>query len=140
MVNVHFVDDLFLTIKVEKEVVHNTLDAIKVFRCTSRSKIQQTKIAYYLQSNNPKLDQTENTDWKWIQLGEMFKLLGIPFGFHISLAEMQEYVLQRVAKKLNVWNSKFLLLLENTKLATKCQLLHMYATPIGHLHMQLMGS
>lgn len=44
--------------------------------------------------------------WKWIQNGEIFNFLGIPFSFQAYPAQLWSFVVQKVRKKLNYWDIK----------------------------------
>lgn len=72
---------------------------------------------YYLFTNY--IDQLATLPWKWIRNDEMFKFLGIPFAFQASPAQLWNYVVHKVEKKLSYWTTKKLSLVGKFQICSK---------------------
>lgn len=60
-----------------------------------------------------------NFPCKWIQLGEVFKFLGIPFAFQASPTLLWANVVQKIEKKLDYWFTKKLSLASKFQICSK---------------------
>ena len=61
----------------------------------------------------------QNYQWKWINVGEVFKFLSIPFAFYGHLAQLWSYVVQKVESKLDYWLYKKLSLVNKFQICSK---------------------
>lgn len=52
--------------------------------------------------------------WKWVAHGDMSKLLGTPFGLHLELHNVDQFLINRVKVKLKYWSSTHLSLASRT--------------------------
>lgn len=65
------------------------------------------------------LTQLNNFQWKWINLNEVFKVLGIPFTFKGHLAQLWSYVVQKMEIKLKYYLTKKLSLVGKFQICFK---------------------
>ena len=86
LLNGHFADDSFLTMTEDEQSINTTFKCLNTFCLASRSSIQWNKTSCYRQSFKDIPHWLINFPWKWIQPGETFKFLGIPFAFEASPA------------------------------------------------------
>jgi hypothetical protein len=106
LVNGHFADDSFLTLIEDEENISNALHCLDTFCQASGSAIQWCKTLCFRQSFLPAPPWLANFGWKWVQHGEVFRFLGIPFAFHGSSVELWNAVLAKIEKKLQYWICK----------------------------------
>lgn len=100
LVNGHFAYDSFLALIEDEENIANTLQCLDTFCLAFGSTIQWHKTLCYMQSFLPSPQWLEHYQWKWVQHGEVFRFLGIPFTFQASIVELSNVVLARIEKKL----------------------------------------
>lgn len=70
------------------------------------SSIQWKKTSYFRQSPLDMHMWLTQFQWNYICLREVFKLFGISFAFQGSPAQLWNFVVQKVQKKLNYWMTK----------------------------------
>jgi len=61
----------------------------------------------------------QNYQWKWINAGEVFKFLNIPFAFYGHPTQLWSYVIQNIESKLDYWLSKKLSLANKFQICSK---------------------
>jgi len=102
LLNGHFVDDSFLTMAEDEQSINTTLKCLNTFCLAFGSSIQWNKTSCYRQSFKDIPQWLINFSWKWIQPGETFKFLSIPFAFEASPAQLWKDVVQKVKKKVGL--------------------------------------
>ncbi|KAH9294882.1 hypothetical protein KI387_038470 [Taxus chinensis] len=119
LINGHFADDSFLTLAESEASVSNAMQCLDTFCLASGSAIQWKKTQCYRQAVGPKPPWLEGFQWLWIEPGIQFKFLGIPFAFMASPADLWDYVIQRVEKKISFWLTKHLSLAGKFQVCSK---------------------
>ena len=97
-----FADDTNSFIRNEQESVDNFLDCLQIFCTASGSVINHSKTGVWA-SNQMVPPAVLQAGCKVIQDGSIFRLLGIPMGFGISLKERWLWVVDKFKSKLNRW-------------------------------------
>ncbi len=59
---------------------------------------------------NDKLEWTQAFGWMWVFQDMISKLLGSPFGLFLGFANVNNFLLEKIQRKLKYWSSTILLL------------------------------
>lgn len=91
LTNGHFADDSFLTLTENEQNVQETLCCVDIFCLASGTSIQWYKTQRYGQPFLSAPSWPLQFDWKWLDHGEVFRFLGIPFAFSGFSSGFVEY-------------------------------------------------
>jgi hypothetical protein len=102
---VQFVDDTSMTIKGEEELVQNTVSTLVLFCSGSGLMLNVEKSTAYWPEpgGGPRPEWTERVGFQWATAQDVSTLLGTPFELSISSEEVDNFLLDRMDKKLSYW-------------------------------------
>ena len=119
MINGHFVDDSFLIVREDEQSISTTLNYLDIFCKALGSSIQWKKTSCYRKLVHEPPNWLQNYQWKWINAGEVFKFISIPFSFYGHPTQLCIYVVQKVESNLDYWLSKKLSLVGKFQICSK---------------------
>lgn len=65
-------------------------------------------------------------DWSWAQIGELSKLLGTPFGLELDTKNVDDFLVEKITKKLKYWSTTRLSLAGRTLIVNQVLLSTLY--------------
>lgn len=96
-----FVNDTGYTLKGIEENRINIIQLLLLFRLAFRLEINWLNNFAYWISNNPPPHWLRNLSCPWVVVGNLFRLFGTPFGLELNTVDVDEFLYQKVKKKLN---------------------------------------
>jgi hypothetical protein len=100
-----FADDTSMTIASEERTVTNTISTLHSFSLASGLLLNWDKsIAYWWDPRGgPRPGWSLNLEVQWAELGDISKLLGTPFGLSLSADDVDQFLIEKIDKKLKYW-------------------------------------
>jgi hypothetical protein len=100
-----YADDSSLTIRGEEQVVNYTVSTLDMFNTVSGLTLNWTKsCAYWWSANRGQRPLwTSRFPWRWVQEEEVTMLLGSPFGISLSTEQIDQFLVERIGKKIDFW-------------------------------------
>lgn len=89
----------------EEASMDNLVGILRSFGLAFDLGINWHKIMVYWCSRGICPGWVEKFPWKWATNGDLSKLFGTPFGLHLELQNVDQYVINRVKAKLRYWSS-----------------------------------
>lgn len=97
-----FADDTNALVINNPSSVNSFWECLNTFCCASGSKINHTKTGFWSSKGSfPAI--FANAGCKQIKDGEVFRLLGIPMGFNVSLGQRWAWVMGKIKRKFEYW-------------------------------------
>lgn len=102
-----YADDTSFTLLGEETEVRNLIHTLKTFCLASDLVLNSTKSNGYWKSPNSPIrpDWTNDLGVTWASNEEVSKLLGAPFGLSLSTSNVNDFLHDRLAKKLTHWSN-----------------------------------
>jgi hypothetical protein len=111
---VQFADDTNFTLHGTKADLLMTQQILHEFHSASGLIINWPKSLAYWFSALPTPPWLDDFDCPWATLGNLTKLLGIPFGLDLDIVDVDNFLLQKIQSKLDYWTSTMLSLVGRT--------------------------
>ena len=93
-------------IRGEKRDVDEMVRILKVFYEASGMRINWEKsCAYWNDKFMHKPEWLSGYYWRWAEEGDMFKLLGTPFGLNLNIRDVDSFLYNKISKKLDYWST-----------------------------------
>ena len=88
-----------------KEDVDKLVRILETFSQASGMEINWEKsCAYWFDKYTHKPDWLLGYNWKWAEEDELSKLLGTPFGLNLNTRNVDQFLYNKIAKKLEYWS------------------------------------
>jgi hypothetical protein len=101
-----FADDTSLFIRGEEGPMRATAETLQQFSLASGLVINDSKsFAYYwAPQGGDRPPWIQRYSWQWAQAGELWKLLGTPFGLTLNTQDIDLFLLAKIDKKIQTWS------------------------------------
>jgi hypothetical protein len=100
-----YADDSSFMVKGEKRYVDELVRILKVFSAASGMEINWEKsCAYWFDKYTHKPEWLNGYNWQWATEGDLSKLLGTPFGLNLNTRDVDQFLYNKIAKKLDYWS------------------------------------
>lgn len=101
-----YADDTSFTVRANLDSTSTLVNILQSFSLASGLLINWAKSGAYWQGRNAQRPAwSQNFGWSWIPEGNLSKLLGSPFGLSISTADIDNFLVDKVRRKLTYWTS-----------------------------------
>ena len=61
--------------------------------------------AYWFDKFTHKPEWLSVYNWRWAEEGDLFKLLGIPFGLNLNVSDIDNFLYSKISRKLAYWST-----------------------------------
>ena len=101
-----YADDTSFIVRADQDSVSTLVSILQSFSLASGLLINWAKSgAYWEGRNRLRPAWAQNYGWTWEPKGRISKLLGSPFGLSITTADIDQFLLGKLRKKLTYWTS-----------------------------------
>jgi hypothetical protein len=103
-----YADDSSLTLRGEEQIVIRMVSTLDTFSAASGLLLNWTKsCAYWWSTNqNQRPLWTARFPWRWVCEEEVTLLLGSPFGVTLTTEQVDQFLVERVERKINFWATR----------------------------------
>jgi hypothetical protein len=102
---VQFVDDTNHTLLGTEANLHTITSLLQTFHLATGLKSNWDKLYGYWFSNSRPPDWLQNFPGRWAVEDNVAKMLGIPFGIDPQVHDIDQFLFDKIMKKLNYWSS-----------------------------------
>ena len=102
-----YADDSSFMVRGEKNDVDELVRLLTTFSKTSGMEINWDKsCAYWFDKFTYKPVWLQGYDWHWAEEGDLSKLLGTHFGLEFNTPDIDQFLYNKISKKLDYWSCK----------------------------------
>jgi len=95
-----------MSIIAREDNLRNTVSLIDHFRTATGLLVNWTKSIGYWFVATPRPSCTDLFDLTWVPLGSLSTLLGAPFGITLATPNVDNFLKQKISKKISYWSSQ----------------------------------
>lgn len=100
---IQYADDTNYTIQGTEANMQRLLDLLELFHLASRLLLNLAKSVAYWFSTRPPPPWLQNFACQWVEPQQLSKLLGTPFGLDLATVDVDEFLLNKIQKKISFW-------------------------------------